>query len=611
MGNKLEQLKRGHSKERLANPSDLDSSRSLSNSSTSLNSFGNGRKLSSSSTTSTTTVNRRKSRARPPAAASSISNDHQERRASSGSSLSSRFLFRSSSTSQLSSYYRCDDPSEDLNPQELASRKNNNKGAAGASVSACSTPSSSRSAVTSGGGNGGSGSHYFPTKTVSCENISSLTSMTSLQAALQKMIHPSPPPEDQDVFVSGTPCSTTSPTTPTGRKPTFPYAFLRSRLSSLPEEQQPPVIGGQAARIPANISPVSVPYDVNQIKAKMHQMYLDTTTVVVGAKRSSSTSCLYRESSSSAPAYQHPPYGVHHRPISTNIRSDNTDADSGIEKEASSDSSSLYGSDVSSGSAHNSWEGRMNESGGTASPPAEANLSSSPNNNNSSMEDNNQDDVPCSSSSTTHPGGPEVENNKWDYSEVKHRMRSRASSLDNVKLSETITTTSSSRGKWILPSAQQQTVLLPSLPNKGAERKLASFLRGHVRSMSFGRGTLTLPSSSATQRSASSNKTSGSPCNNNGSPVQFQIGQPTTRPSAAGNHHQQRSRDPAVSLPPLPPASTKQFRLIRLIKDETGELGILITLKRGADGSMQGFVIGHVEPGGAADRYAHIQFITL
>lgn len=249
----------------------------------------------------------------------------------------------------------------------------------------------------------------------------------------------------------------------------------------------------------------------------------------------------------------------------------------------------------------------MNESGGTASPPAEANLSSSPNNNNNSSieEDNHQDDVPCSS--TTHPGGPEVENNKWDYSEVKHRMRSRASSLDNVKLSETITT-NTSRGKWTLPSSQQTTAL-PSLPNKGAERKLASFLRGHVRSMSFGRGTLTLPS--ATQRSGTCNKTSGS-CNNG--PVQFQIGQPTTRaiPSpAAGNHHQQRSRDPAVSLPPLPPASTKQFRLIRLIKDETGELGILITLKRGADGSMQGFVIGHVEPGGAADRYAHIQFITL
>ncbi len=598
MGNKLEQLKRGHSKERLANPSDLDCS-SLSNSSTSLNSFGNGRK---SSNTTTTTVTRRKSRARPPAAASSISND-QERRASSGSSLSSRFLFRSSSTSQLSSYYRCDDPSEDLNhnPQEMAARKNNKGAGAGASVSACSTPSSSRSAVTSGGG-----SHYFPTKTVSCENISSLTSMTSLQAALQKMIHPSP--EDQDVFVSGTPCSTSaSPTTPTGRKPTFPYAFLRSRLSSLPEEQQPPA--GQAARLPpsANISPVSVPYDVNQIKAKMHQMYLETTTTsVVAAKRSSSTSCLYRESSSSAPAYQHPPYVVHR----TNIRSD-TDADSGIEKEASSDSSSLYGSDVSSGSAHNSWEGRMNESGGTASPPAEANLSSSPNNNNNSSieEDNHQDDVPCSS--TTHPGGPEVENNKWDYSEVKHRMRSRASSLDNVKLSETITT-NTSRGKWTLPSSQQQTtVALPSLPNKGAERKLASFLRGHVRSMSFGRGTLTLPSST-TQRNGGSNKTSGS-CNNNG-PVQFQIGQPTTRAiPAAGNHHnqQQRSRDPAVSLPPLPPASNKQFRLIRLIKDETGELGILITLKRGADGSMQGFVIGHVEPGGAADRYAHIQFITL
>ena len=66
----------------------------------------------------------------------------------------------------------------------------------------------------------------------------------------------------------------------------------------------------------------TAPYDVNQIKAKMNQMYSLTAT---------STTPPRSMSVGKAPA------------------SDELDVDSGIDKEASSDSSSLYGSDVSSG----------------------------------------------------------------------------------------------------------------------------------------------------------------------------------------------------------------------------------------------------------------------
>lgn len=632
MGNKLEQLKRGHSRERLQTAGVNGSSvnchdPSLSTSTSSLNSFSGNKSGGGQQ------VGRRKSRNRPPAAASSTSND-QQRRASSGASISARFLFRSSSTSQLSSaYYRCDDPSEDLNhpahAQELVRNNNGplsacgtksgthvNKNGVSFSVSACSTPASSRSVT---GQQQQQQLNYFPTKTVSCENIHMATA-SSLQAALQKVIHPvASASGDQDVFGSGTASGT-----PINRKPAFPYAFLRSRLSSLPEEQNqqpsgaPKSCADRGGTLPINSCPVSVPYDVNQIKAKMHQMYLDSTmggsSGSGSAKRSASTSCLYRES---APAYQHPHFvtsspstGGHHHRL-------DTDTDSGIEKEASSDSSSLYGSDVSSGG--NSWEGRNETS---TSPPSPADTSRDP-----LEHGNHSEDGPLPS----RPRQPEASpnnNNKWDYLEVKHRMRSRASSLDNVKLGES--------RKWSLPSSsssssqrkqqhqqhQQQcvednnnkagdqpsptsaTTTTVAAPNK--ERKLASFLRGHVRSVSFGRGSLILQSRKTSVKASKDTVTppaTTSPGVVVPSSVHFQLGQPTHyNGNASSTPSSQRIRDPPASLPPLPPPSTKQFRLIRLTKDETGELGILISLKRGADGSMQGFVIGHIEPGGAADR---------
>lgn len=126
--------------------------------------------------------------------------------ASSSSSSSSVALFRSSSTSQLPSYVRCPDPSEDL-----AARVNRPPVA---TASATPTPAAAG---------------YLPTKTVSCEN---LTLVAGAGTACD-VFHPLAA-ASSEVFGNVSP-SAASPAA-SSRKPAFPYAFLRSRLTSLPEE---------------------------------------------------------------------------------------------------------------------------------------------------------------------------------------------------------------------------------------------------------------------------------------------------------------------------------------------------------------------------------------
>lgn len=59
-----------------------------------------------------------------------------------------------------------------------------------------------------------------------------------------------------------------------------------------------------------------------------------------------------------------------------------------------------------------------------------------------------------------------------------------------------------------------------------------------------------------------------------------------------------------MSLPTSIPRSRvpRTFRLIRLVKDTTGELGIYITARRNARGDTTGYVIAHIENGGLTDR---------
>ena len=70
-----------------------------------------------------------------------------------------------------------------------------------------------------------------------------------------------------------------------------------------------------------------------------------------------------------------------------------------------------------------------------------------------------------------------------------------------------------------------------------------------------------------------------------------------------------QSVDDAYPSPPLSlPASLGQtatprtFRLMRLVKDHTGELGIYITARRNSRGATTGYVIAHIEKNGLTDR---------
>ncbi|CAL4125012.1 unnamed protein product [Meganyctiphanes norvegica] len=59
-----------------------------------------------------------------------------------------------------------------------------------------------------------------------------------------------------------------------------------------------------------------------------------------------------------------------------------------------------------------------------------------------------------------------------------------------------------------------------------------------------------------------------------------------------------------LSLPSSMPRTQvpRKFRLMRLVKDTSGELGIYITARRNARGDTTGYVIAHIENGGLTDR---------
>ena len=55
----------------------------------------------------------------------------------------------------------------------------------------------------------------------------------------------------------------------------------------------------------------------------------------------------------------------------------------------------------------------------------------------------------------------------------------------------------------------------------------------------------------------------------------------------------------------------RTFRLIRVSKDVTGELGIYIAANRNEDGEATGYVIAHLEPGGVTDRYEYLAICLI
>lgn len=66
-----------------------------------------------------------------------------------------------------------------------------------------------------------------------------------------------------------------------------------------------------------------------------------------------------------------------------------------------------------------------------------------------------------------------------------------------------------------------------------------------------------------------------------------------------------------LSLPMSLPSSSqvtppRTYRMMRLAKDASGELGIYITAKKNSEGNTTGYVIAHIEAGGLTDRFVAV-----
>ena len=61
--------------------------------------------------------------------------------------------------------------------------------------------------------------------------------------------------------------------------------------------------------------------------------------------------------------------------------------------------------------------------------------------------------------------------------------------------------------------------------------------------------------------------------------------------------------DTSTNLPTsLPSLTSKKFKMLRLKKDATGEMGIVISKKRHAERGTTGYIIAHIEKGGLVER---------
>merc|ERR1719400_919198 len=63
-----------------------------------------------------------------------------------------------------------------------------------------------------------------------------------------------------------------------------------------------------------------------------------------------------------------------------------------------------------------------------------------------------------------------------------------------------------------------------------------------------------------------------------------------------------RERSTSAQKPIAPSLSQKNFKMMRLIKDSSNELGIIISSKKNTGNGMSGYSIAHIEPRGLIDR---------
>merc|ERR550532_3656351 len=63
-----------------------------------------------------------------------------------------------------------------------------------------------------------------------------------------------------------------------------------------------------------------------------------------------------------------------------------------------------------------------------------------------------------------------------------------------------------------------------------------------------------------------------------------------------------RDRERSTSVASVPSLTQKNFKMMRLIKDCSNELGIIISSKKNTGNGMSGYTIAHIEPRGLIDR---------
>ena len=72
--------------------------------------------------------------------------------------------------------------------------------------------------------------------------------------------------------------------------------------------------------------------------------------------------------------------------------------------------------------------------------------------------------------------------------------------------------------------------------------------------------------------------------------------------STTGSGPTSLNSDSNSSANNLPSLTSKRFKMLRLKKDCSGELGIIISKKRHPQKGTTGYIIAHVEPGGLVER---------
>ena len=80
------------------------------------------------------------------------------------------------------------------------------------------------------------------------------------------------------------------------------------------------------------------------------------------------------------------------------------------------------------------------------------------------------------------------------------------------------------------------------------------------------------------------------------------LGLPTRSTSSPGAARRERSTSAGGRAPMGPNLSQKNFKMMRLVKDQSNELGIIISSKKNTGNGMAGYSIAHIEPRGLIDR---------